>query len=308
MDIQLIMWVVFWVVIAAALTIDLVFLNKHHGDVSFKEAVLMVCVWVGLSLCFCVSIYFTLGPQKAIDYVTGYVVEYSLSIDNMFVFLMLFSYFAIPREHQPKVLMFGILGAVILRFVFIFAGIQLINAFSWIIYIFGALLIFTAIKMVVKKEDEVHPEKNIVIRLLKKILPFTDDSSSGKFFAKENGIRRATPLFAAVVVIEMSDLIFAVDSVPAVLSISTDTFIVYTSNIFAIVGLRSLYFLLANLAARFRYLQTGVAVILLFVGVKMLISHFVHIPTYISLGVIILVLVVSIVASSIIKKKDDGPQ
>jgi len=305
MDIHVIMWIVFWVVVVAALTIDLGFLSRHKGEVSFKEAVIMVCIWVGLSLSFCASIYFTLGHEKAIEYLTGYVVEYSLSIDNMFVFLMLFSYFAIPREHQPKVLIYGILGAVLLRFAFIFVGIQLINAFSWIIYVFGALLVFTAIKMVVKRDEEDNPEKNFIIRILKKILPFTQDTSSGKFFLKESGILRATPMFAAVVAIEISDLIFAVDSVPAVLSISTDTFIVYTSNIFAIIGLRSLYFLLANLAARFRHLQTGVAVVLLFVGVKMLISHFVHIPTYISLGVIVVVIAASIAASSIFKKKDD---
>jgi len=297
------MWIVFWVVVIAALTIDLVFLNKHHGEVDFKEAVVMVCVWIGLALSFGVAVYFTLGQQKALEYITGYVVEYSLSIDNMFVFLMIFSYFAIPKEHQPKVLIFGIMGAVILRFVFVFAGVQLINTFSWIIYLFGALLIFTAIKMVVKHDNEVHPEKNIVINTLKKVFPFSQDASSGKFFIREGGVLFATPMFAAVIAIEMSDIIFAVDSVPAVLSISTDTFIVYTSNIFAIVGLRSLYFLLSNLAAKFKYLQTGVAVILFFVGVKMLISHFVHIPTLASLGVIIAVIAAAIVASMVLNKK-----
>jgi len=296
------MWIVFWVVVIAALIIDLVFLNKHHGNVDFKEAVVMVCVWVGLALSFGVAVYFTLGQQKALEYITGYVVEYSLSIDNMFVFLLIFSYFAIPKEHQPKVLIFGIMGAVILRFVFIFAGVQLINTFSWIIYLFGALLIFTAIKMAVKHDDEVHPEKNIVINALKRVFPFSQDPSSGKFFIRENGVLFATPMFAAVIVIEMSDIIFAVDSVPAVLSISTDTFIVYTSNIFAIVGLRSLYFLLSNLVAKFKYLQTGVAVILFFVGVKMLISHYVHIPTLVSLGVIVAVIAAAIVASIVLNK------
>ena len=298
MDINFIMWAVFWVTVSAALTVDLVFLNKHHGEVSFKEAVTMVCVWVGLALSFGAAVYLTLGYQKALEYVTGYAVEYSLSIDNMFVFLMIFSYFAIPRQHQPKVLVYGILGAVILRFIFIFAGIKLINAFSWVIYVFGALLIFTAVKMAFQKEREVNPDKNIVIKLFRKAFPFTQDSSSGKFFVRENGILYATPMFAAVIAVEMSDIIFAADSIPAVLSISRDTFIVYTSNIFAVVGLRSLYFLLSNLAAKFKYLQTGVAAILFFVGAKMLLSHYVHIPTLASLGVIAAVITASIAASA----------
>ncbi len=303
MDLHLIMWIVFWVVVAVALFVDLVILNKHQGNVEMKEAVVMVSIWIGLALSFGGLVYFAFGHEKALEYITGYVVEYSLSIDNMFVFLMIFTYFAIPKAHQPKVLIYGIIGAVILRFLFVFIGVQLINAFSWIIYVFGAVLIVTAVKMLVKKEGEIHPEKNIAYRILKKFFRFKPDVNTSNFFIRENGILYATPMLAAVGVVEMSDIIFAIDSIPAVLSISRDTFIVYTSNIFAIVGLRSLYFLLSNLAAKFRFLQIGVAVILFFVGLKMIISHYVHIPTALSLGIIISIIAVSVIASSAVKEK-----
>lgn len=298
MSIDLVMWIVFWVVVVIALFIDLVILSRHQGNVSFKEAIKMVSLWVGLALSFGVLINFTLGYEKALDYITGYVVEYSLSIDNMFVFLMIFSYFAIPKEHQPKVLIYGIIGAVALRFLFIFVGVQLITKIDWIIYVFGAILLITAVKMLLQKEEEIHPDKNIAYKLFRKLFPFKHDTKTSKFFIKDNGVLYATPMLAAVFVVEMSDIIFAIDSIPAVLSISTDTFIVYTSNIFAIVGLRSLYFLLSNLASRFCYLKYGVAVILFFVGFKMIISHFVHIPTLLSLGIILAILAVSIIISS----------
>lgn len=305
MDISLIMWIAFWIIVVVALFVDLVVLSKHHGDLSMKEAFIMVCMWVGLALSFGVAVYFSLGHEKALEYLTGYIVEYSLSIDNMFVFLMIFSYFAIPKSHQPKILIYGILGAVILRFFFVFVGVKLINTFSWIIYVFGFILIATAIKMLVKKDEQVHPEKNIAYIALKKIFPFKADTETDRFFIRENGVLYATPMFAAVIVIEMSDIVFAIDSIPAVLSISRDTFIVYTSNIFAIIGLRSLYFLLSNLASKFQYLQVGVAVILFFIGLKMIISHYIHIPTLMSLGVIISILAISIIAS-IIKAKKEG--
>ena len=303
------MWIAFWAIVIAALFIDLVVLNKRQGNISFKEASAMVCVWVGLALSFGGIIYLVYGSQKALEYVAGYIVEYSLSVDNMFVFLMIFSYFAIPKKNQPKVLIYGIAGAVILRFLFVFIGVRLINSFTWIIYVFGAILIYTAVKMLAKQEEEMNPEKNIGYKILKKFFPFKPDSQSGKFFIKEDGknggkaARYATPMLAAVVVVEMSDIIFAIDSIPAVLSISRDAFIVYTSNIFAIIGLRSLYFLLSNLAEKFQYLKYGIAVILFFVGVKMIISHYVHIPVVSSLGIIIFILAVSI-AVSLIKNKN----
>ncbi|MCL1972895.1 MAG: TerC/Alx family metal homeostasis membrane protein [Endomicrobia bacterium] len=299
MDIHFTMWATFWVIVITALFIDLVILNKHHGNVTMKGAAVMVCVWVGLALSFGAAIYFVFTPERALEYAAAYVVEYSLSIDNMFVFLMIFSYFAVPKHHQPKVLMYGIIGAVLLRFLFIFVGVQLINAFAWLIYIFGAVLIFTAVKMVVKKDKKMDPSKNIAYKMLKKIYPFKPDHGTDKFFLRENGVLYATPMLAAVVVVEMSDIVFAIDSIPAVLSISRDTFIIYTSNIFAIIGLRSLYFLLSNLAEQFRFLQYGVAVILFFVGIKMLVSHFYHFPTAASLAVLISILAASIIISKV---------
>ena len=294
------MWIAFWVVVGAALFIDLAVLNKHHGHVSIKEAAVMVCAWVSLALLFGGAIWLFEGPQHALEFYTGYVLEYSLSIDNMFVFIMIFSYFAVPHALQPKVLLWGILGAVAMRFIFIFVGVQLISAFAWMIYVFGALLIFTAAKMLLQKEDEqMDPGKSWVLRAFKKIMPIKTDYHGENFFIKEAGKWFATPLFAALLVIEMSDVIFAVDSIPAVLGITRDTFLVYSSNIFAIIGLRSLYFLLSGMAGKFPYLKYGISVILFFVGVKMLLSHTVKIPVPVSLGVIVCILALSIAASKV---------
>lgn len=298
------MWIAFWVIVLAALFIDLAVLNKHHGKVSMKEAALMVCAWVSLALLFGGAIWLVEGPRHALEFYTGYVLEYSLSIDNMFVFIMIFGYFAIPHNLQPKALLWGILGAVILRFMFIFLGVQLISLFSWTIYVFGALLIFTAAKMLLQKEDDnFDPSQSFILKLLRKVMPIKTDYHGENFFVLENGKRMATPLLAAVMVIEMSDLIFAVDSIPAVLSITQDTFLVYSSNIFAIIGLRSLYFLLSGMAGKFPYLKYGISVILFFVGVKMLLSHFFPIPIVASLGVIVVILALSVLASKIFPPK-----
>ncbi|HAM43119.1 TerC family protein [Candidatus Avelusimicrobium stercoris] len=298
------MWIAFWVIVLAALFIDLAVLNKHHGKVNMKEAALMVCAWISLALLFGGAIWLVEGPRHALEFYTGYVLEYSLSVDNMFVFIMIFGYFAIPHELQPKALLWGILGAVILRFMFIFLGVQLISLFSWTIYVFGALLIFTAAKMLLQKEDDdFDPSQSFILKLLKKVMPIKTDYHGENFFVLENAKRMATPLLAAVMVIEMSDLIFAVDSIPAVLSITQDTFLVYSSNIFAIIGLRSLYFLLSGMAGKFPYLKYGISVILFFVGVKMLLSHFFPIPIVASLGVIVGILALSILASKIFPPK-----
>lgn len=298
------MWIAFWVIVLAALFIDLAVLNKHHGKVSMKEAALMVCAWVSLALLFGGAIWLVEGPRHALEFYTGYVLEYSLSVDNMFVFIMIFGYFAIPHNLQPKALLWGILGAVILRFMFIFLGVQLISLFSWTIYVFGALLIFTAAKMLLQKEDDnFDPSQSFILKLLRKVMPIKTDYHGENFFVLENGKRMATPLLAAVMVIEMSDLIFAVDSIPAVLSITQDTFLVYSSNIFAIIGLRSLYFLLSGMAGKFPYLKYGISVILFFVGVKMLLSHFFPIPIVTSLGVIVGILALSVLASKIFPPK-----
>ena len=298
------MWAAFWITVLAALFMDLTVLNKHHGHVSIKEAGIMVCAWVSLALLFGGAIWLFEGPQHALAFYTGYVLEYSLSIDNMFVFILIFSYFAIPHALQPKALLWGILGAVILRFIFIFVGVQLISLFSWTIYVFGALLIFTATKMLLQKEDdEFDPSNSLPLKILRKFMPLKTNYHGENFFIKEAGKWFATPLFAAVLVIEMSDLIFAVDSIPAVLSITQDTFLVYSSNIFAIIGLRSLYFLLSGMAGKFPYLKYGISVILFFVGVKMILSHYVKIPILASLGVIVGLLMLSILAGKVFPPK-----
>lgn len=303
MQSHLLMWIVFWIVVVLALFIDLVVLNKHHGKVSIKEALTMVCAWVSLALVFGGAIWWVHGSTQALEYITGYLIEYSLSIDNMFVFIMIFAFFAVPKDYQPKVLLWGILGAVIMRFIFIFVGIQLITKFSFMIYLFGAFLIYTAIKMLVHKEEENKDlSKMPLLKLAKKLIPFKDTYNSDNFFTKENGKLFATPLLACVFVIEGSDLIFALDSIPAVLSITQDTFIVYTSNIFAIIGLRSLYFLLAGMASKFEYLKYGIALVLAFVGLKMLLASVVHIPIWLSLLVIATILTGTIIISLYLQK------
>jgi len=309
MTLHTIMWLVFWAVIAVALFIDLVVVKHHHGKVSIKEASVMVAAWVTLAALFGAAIWLILGRIPSLEFFTGYVIEYSLSIDNMFVFIMIFSYFAVPPENQPKVLVWGILGAVIMRFIFIFIGVQLITKFTFMIYIFGALLVYTAFKMLKGQEENFDPSQMPVLKFMKKLMPLKDNYHGDNFFIKDTGKFFATPLFATLLVIETSDLIFAIDSIPAVLSITQDTFIVYSSNIFAIVGLRSLYFLLAGMAGKFEYLKYGIAAVLVFVGIKMMISHFYHFPTPLSLLVIVLLLSIAIMASvlhtrKIIKKQN----
>lgn len=299
------MWIAFWVIVLAALFIDLAVMNKHKGHVSIKEAAVMVSAWISLALLFGAAIWLFEGPHHALEFYTGYVLEYSLSIDNMFVFIMIFGYFAVPNELQPKVLLWGILGAVAMRFLFIFVGVQLISAFAWMIYVFGALLIITAIKMLMQKEDDkFDPSQSFILKVFKKIMPIKTDYHGENFFIKDNAKWFATPLFAALLVIEMSDVIFAIDSIPAILGITQDTFLVYSSNIFAIIGLRSLYFLLSGMAGKFPYLKYGISVILFFVGVKMIVSHFVKIPVPASLGIIIFILAVSMLASKFFPPKE----
>jgi tellurite resistance protein TerC len=295
------MWGLFWVIVTTVLFIDLAILNKHKGSIKTKNAAILVCVWISLAMLFGTGIYFALGREKALEYFAGYAVEYSLSIDNMVVFFMIFSYFAISKVNQSKVLIYGISGAVILRFLFILIGVKLVNNFHWIIYFFGALLIYTAIEMLYKNGRKANPNYNIAYKIIRKLGPFKNNTTNANFFIRENKKLYATPMLAALVVVEISDLIFAIDSIPAVLSISKDTFIVYSSNIFAIIGLRSLYFLLSNFVSKFKFLQVGIAIILMFVGLKMFLSYRIHISTGLSLSVIILIMVISVLVS--IKKK-----
>jgi len=280
--------------------------NKKSHEIKLKEALSWVAVWVSLAMIFNLIILFQFGKTKALEFLTAYVIEYSLSIDNIFVFIMVFSFFSVRKEYQHKVLFWGILGAVIMRAIFIFAGVALINKFHWIVIVFGVFLVFTGLKMLLQKEEaKVEPEKNGLVRLLKKFLPVSDHFHGSSFFVKKEGKTYATPLFVVLLIIESTDLIFAVDSIPAVLAISKDTFIVFTSNIFAILGLRSLYFAISGIMGLFRFLKIGLALVLTFVGLKMLAAFFdFEIPVTISLSVIVSILLLSILASLIIKKGD----
>ena len=302
-------WILFYIMVLVMLWIDLKsFGKKGQHEVSISEAMKMTVVWVIVSLVFCAGIYlFYPGDshEMAMEFLAGYLIEKSLSMDNLFVFLMLFSFFGVERKYQHEVLFWGILGALVLRSIFIFAGTALIVRFEWILGIFGLFLIYTGIKMFGHNDEEqVDPSKNIFVKLFKRFFPVTDQMHEDKFFIMENGKRLATPLFITLLVIETTDVAFAVDSIPAVFSVSHDPFIVLTSNIFAILGLRALYFALAAVAKYFTYLKYGLGIILSFVGVKMLLSlKDIEIPTPISLAIIFGVLVLSMGLSVIISRR-----
>lgn len=301
---QIWLWVGFNVFVLAMLALDLGVFHRKAHVVSFKESITWTVVWVVLALLFNGGVWHFYGSQKALEFFTGYLIEKSLSVDNVFVFALLFSYFAVPQKYQHKVLFWGILGALLMRAIMIAAGAALIARFTWIIYVFGAFLILTGIKMVVKRDEEIHPERNPVVRWFKKLMPVTADYREDHFFVREHGRRWATPLFVVLLLVEISDLIFAVDSIPAIFAVTTDPFIVYTSNVFAILGLRSLYFALAGVMNKFHYLKIGLGVVLSFVGVKMLLAHTAwKIPTLLSLGVVVMILAASIVWSLLRPKK-----
>ncbi len=292
------LWIGFNVFVLAMLALDLGVFHRKAHVITFREAVAWTIAWVTLAMLFNFGIWHFMGPQKALEFTTGYIIEYSLSVDNIFVFAMLFSYFAVPATYQHRVLFWGILGALVMRAIMIVAGTVLITKFSWIIYLFGAFLILTGLKMIFKKEEEMHPERNPVVRWFKKLMPVTSDYRGDKFFVRENGLRYATPLFVVLLLVEVSDVIFAVDSIPAIFAVTKDPFIVYTSNVFAILGLRSLYFALAGVLDKFHYLKIGLGAVLSFVGVKMLLGHTPwKIDTLVSLAVIVGVLAVSVIVS-----------
>lgn len=299
-------WIFFAVFILAMLALDLGVLNRKTHIIKMKEAMLWTAFWVTLALLFGAGIYFFYGHGKAMEFFAGYLIEYSLSIDNLFVFMLIFRFFSVPIEYEHKALFWGIFLALVTRGFFIFAGVALINAFSWVMYIFGAFLIFTGIKMALNKQTEVHPDKNIAIKLLRFFIPVANKFSGAKFFVVKRGVRFATPMLAVLLALETTDILFAVDSIPAVLAISKDPFIVYTSNVFAILGLRSLFFAISGLMRLFHLLHYGLAAILSFVGVKMIIEDFFHIPVAASLLVIASILVVSIISSIIWPEKEEG--
>lgn len=311
MGISIFFWAGFHVLIFLMLALDLGIFNKRPHKVPVKEAVIWSIVWISLALLFslCIPLFIYREPApgkiKALEFLTGYVIEYSLSVDNIFIFILIFSYFNVDIRYQHKILFWGILGALIMRGSFIFAGVALINRFHWIIIIFGGFLVFTGIRMLFQRETQADPEKNPVIRFFRKFLPVTPSLHKDRLFKRQNNRLYATPLFLVLLIIETSDLIFAVDSIPAVLAITKDTFIVYTSNIFAILGLRSLYFAIAGFMGYFRYLKIGLAFVLTFVGLKMFTSFFnFEVNIILSLGIIISILVISVLASVIIKPKD----
>jgi len=301
---QIWLWIGFNVFVLAMLALDLGVFHRKAHVVSFKESITWTVVWVALALLFNGGLWHFSGSQKALEFLTGYLIEKSLSVDNVFVFALLFSYFAVPAKYQHKVLFWGILGALIMRAIMIALGAALITKFTWIIYVFGAFLILTGIKMIVKREEEIHPERNPVVKWFKKLVPVTADYREDRFFVTEGGRRWATPLFVVLLLVEFSDLIFAVDSIPAIFAVTTDPFIVYTSNVFAILGLRSLYFALAGVMDKFHYLKIGLGVVLSFVGVKMLLAHTAwKLPTLPSLGVVVVILATSIVWSLLRPKR-----
>ena len=321
MEISINFWIGFIVFVLVMLSLDLFVFHKKDTAVKVKEALLWSLFWIGLAMVFNIGVYFVvgnmssieLGRQKALEFLTGYLIEESLSVDNLFVFIMIFGFFKIAPKFQHKILFWGIIGAIIMRAVFIFAGVALIQRFVWVMYIFGAFLIYTGIKMLFEKEDaEFDPNQNLVIRVFKKIMPVTEDMSVPRFFVKKNKIIYATPFFVVLLFIEVSDLIFAVDSIPAVLSVSKDPFIVYTSNIFAILGLRSLYFALHGIMAYFHYLKYALSGILTFIGIKMCLNELAdeldstfNISNFTSLGVIVAFLTASILLSIVVKKRQE---
>jgi len=294
---RIFLWIGFNVFVLALLAVDLGVFHRKAHSVSIKEATAWSIVWVSLAMIFNLGIYFTWGEQKALEFFTGYVIEKSLSVDNLFVFVMIFQYFSTPTKYQHRVLFWGILGALILRAIFIAAGSALLNQFHWMIYVFGAFLVFTGIKMLLQGDEKLKPERNPVVRLFERWVPMAREYHGKSFMIRTNGKTRATLLLLVLIVIETTDVIFAVDSIPAIFAVTQDSFIVYTSNVFAILGLRALYFMLAGVMQMFVYLKFGLSLVLCFVGAKMLLSDIYKIPIGASLAVIGTVLLLSIVAS-----------
>ena len=305
-EITIVHWLGFTAFVLAMLALDLgVFHRKAHA-VSIREAAIWSAVWVTLSMIFNLGLYYFQGSEVAVQFFTGYLIEKSLSVDNIFVFALIFGYFAVPSADQHRVLFWGILGALVMRAVFILAGSALLAEFHWIIYIFGGFLIVTGLRMALHQEMEIHPENNPVLKLVRRLMPVSRDYHGHHFFVREAGRLVATPLFLVLVLLETTDLVFAVDSIPAIFAITDDPFVVYTSNIFAILGLRSLYFLLAGIMDKFAYLKLGLSGVLVFVGAKMLLTEIYKIPSLISLAVIAAILTVAVLASLRKTRREEG--
>jgi len=304
MVVDICVWIGFLAFVLVMLALDLGVFHRKSHEVKIKEALIWTAIWIFMAMLFNYGIYVFMGEVKALEFLTGYVIEKSLSVDNLFVFIMIFTYFNVNPKYQHKILFWGILGALIMRAFFIFAGVALITKFHWIIYIFGGFLVFTGIKMLFHKDEIIEPDKNPLVRLFKKFMPVTTEEKGDKFFVKIDGKTFATPLFVVLLLIEFTDLIFAVDSIPAILAITNDTFIIFTSNVFAILGLRALYFALAGITQYFHYLKYGLSAILVFVGVKMLVVDFYKVPIVYSLSTILGILIISVVFSLLFPKKE----
>jgi tellurite resistance protein TerC len=294
---ELLLWGAFNLFVIVMLALDLGVFHRRAHEVRIREALFWSGFWIALSLLFNLGVYFERGSETALEFLTGYLLEKSLSVDNIFVFLMIFTYFRVPYLHQHKVLFWGILGALIMRALFILMGVTLIQKFHWVIYVMGGFLIITGIKMATQKDKEINPERNPVLRLFRRLMPVTENYEVGRFFVRRGRRLFATPLFIVVLVVETTDVIFAVDSIPAILAITQDPFIVYTSNVFAILGLRALYFALAGIMQLFHYLPYGLSLILVFVGIKMLLVDIYKIPIGVALGTVAAVLAISVIAS-----------
>jgi tellurite resistance protein TerC len=303
---RLILWIAFNVFVLGLLALDLGIFHRKAHAVSIKEASIWSAVWILLALVFNLGIYFVWGPEKALEFLTGYVIEKSLSVDNLFVFLMIFQYFATPAIYQHRILFWGIVGALVMRAIFIATGAALLENFHWMIYVFGAFLIVTGIKMLLQGDEKLAPDKNPVVRLFQRWVPIVNEYQGQRFFVRKDGKIHATLLMLVLVVVETTDVIFAVDSIPAIFAITTDPFIVYTSNVFAILGLRALYFMLAGVMQMFVYLKVGLSFVLCFVGAKMLVVDFYKIPIGISLGVVAGILILSVAASLLVRRKEAG--
>ncbi|HEX6043263.1 MAG TPA: TerC family protein [Pyrinomonadaceae bacterium] len=302
------LWIGFSVFILTMLSLDLGLFNRKAHTIKYKEAWIWSGVWVTLAMLFAALVFHNQGSTRGLEFLTGYLIELSLSVDNLFVFLLIFSYFKVPSQFQHRVLFWGVMGALVMRLTMIFVGAALINRFHWIIYIFGAFLVYTGIKMFRQEEVEIHPDQNPLVRLVTRFLPISRSYEDEKFFTTTNGKRTGTLLLLVLMVVEVTDLVFAVDSIPAIFAITTNTFIVYTSNVFAILGLRSMYFLLAGVVEKFRYLRYGLAIVLTFIGIKMLIVAIgYHIPIWFSLVFVATVLLGSVIAS-LLFAKDDEPR
>ncbi len=298
-------WVIFNAVILLLLFLDLAVWNRKGRVIPFKQAVIHSVWWVLLAAGFAVLIYVRMSPAKSLEFATGYLVEEALSVDNLFVFILLFKYFKVPPEQERAVLFWGIIGALIMRGIFIVAGVALVTRFHWVFYVFGAFLVYTGFKLLGGDDDQVDPSKNLVLKWSRKLLPVTDEYAGGKFFYRRDGRLFVTPLFIVLLIVETTDVLFATDSIPAILAISRDPFIVYTSNVFAILGLRSLFFALSGLMKLFHYLNYGLAVVLMFIGAKMLVSFRYHLPTWVALLVITAALGISVLASLVFPEKEE---